>query len=156
MVIQRWQTVFLVIAFGCMLAFTLCSLGQWQLPDFTYDFHTWCISPEGKSTDGAVPPTIWTIYLACVSGLSALLPLIDIFMYRNLPQQKRVCAVSLLLTVATAFTAALLGYTAFEGAVVSWSSLAFAPFIAMAALILAWRGIGADHMKLRNADRLWS
>ena len=62
----------------------------------------------------------------------------------------------LLLTVATAFTAALLGYTAFEDAVVSWSSLAFAPFIAMAALILAWRGIGADHRKLRNADRLWS
>lgn len=156
MVIQRWQTVFLVIAFGCMLAFTLCSLGQWQLQDFTYNFNTWSISPEGQAADGAHPETIWTIYLACIAGLSALLPLLDIFMYRNLPLQKRVCAVALLTTIATACTAALLGYTAFDGAAVSWSSLAFAPFISIVALILAWRGINSDHKKIRNADRLWS
>lgn len=156
MVIQRWQTVFLVIAFGCMLVFTLCSLGQWQLQDYTLNFHTWAISSEGELTDRATPFYQGTIYLTIISSLSALLALIDIFMYRNLPAQKRICAVTLLVTIAAAATAALIGFTAIEGASVSWSSLAFAPFVAVAALILAWRGISSDHRKIRNADRLWS
>ena len=50
----------------------------------------------------------------------------------------------------------MLGYTAFQGVAVSWSSLAFAPFITIVALILAWSGINADHKKIKNADRLWS
>ena len=74
----------------------------------------------------------------------------------NLPLQKRVCLVTLLLTIFTAADAAMLGYTAFQGVAVSWSSLAFAPFITIVALILAWRGINADHKKIKNADRLWS
>lgn len=156
MVIQRWQTVFLFIAFGCMLAFTICSLGQWQLTDYTLNFHTWGISSEGELTGSAKPFFQGTAYLTCISALAALLSLIDIFLYRNLPQQKRVCAVALLMTIATACQAAYLGYTAIEGAAVSWSSLAFAPFIAAAAQILAWRGINSDHKKIRNADRLWS
>lgn len=156
MVIQRWQTVFLIIAFGCMLAFTLCSLGQWQLPDFTYNFMSWGIFPEGEKTGIVKPQPIYTIYLSCISGLAALLALIDIFLYRNLPLQKRVCLVTLLLTIFTAADAAMLGYTAFQGVAVSWSSLAFAPFITIVALILAWRGINADHKKIKNADRLWS
>lgn len=156
MIIQRWQTLFLIIAFGCMLAFTCCSLGQWQLEAYTLDFRSWGISSEGELTDGVKPFCQGTIYLACISGLAALLSLIDIFLYRNLPLQKRVCAVALLVTIATGATAALVGYTAIEGAVVSWSSLAFAPFIAIVALILAWRGINADHKKIRNADHLWS
>lgn len=156
MVIQRWQTVFLIIAFGSMLVFTLCSLGQWQLPAYTLDFHTWGISSEGEPTGGATPFGLSTIYLACISGLSALLPLIDVFLYRNLPCQKRVCAVALLITVATAAQAAVLGYTAIDGACVSWSSSAFAPFIAIVALILAWRGISSDHRKIRGANNFWS
>lgn len=156
MVIQRWQTVFLIIAFGCMLAFTLCSLGQWQLQDYTLNFHTWAISTEGELTGQATPFYQGTIYLTIISSLSALLAFIDIFMYRNLPAQKRICAVTLLVTIAAAATAALIGFTAIEGASVSWSSLAFAPFVAVVALILAWRGISSDHRKIRNADRLWS
>lgn len=156
MVIQRWQTVFLVIAFGCMLAFTLCSLGQWQLQDFTYNFHTWSISLEGQAADGAQHETIWTIYLASISGLSALLPLLNIFMYRNLLRQKRVCVVTLLITIATVCACALLGYTAFDGVCVSWSLPAFAPFISIVALIFAWRGINSDYKKISNANRLWA
>ncbi len=156
MVLQRWQTVFLFIAFGCMLAFTACSLGQWQLPDYALDFHTWGISTEGELTGNAQPFSQGTIYLAVISGLSALLSLIDIFLYRNLSLQKRVCAVSLLMVIFTVCDAAIIGYNAIENASVSWSSIAFAPFISIVALILAWRGINSDHKKIRNADRLWS
>ena len=156
MVIQRWQTVFLIIAFGCMLAFTICSLGQWQLADYSLNFNSWGISSEGELTGNAQPFFQGTIYLACISALSSLLSLIDVFLYRNLPLQKRVCAVALLLVAVTGVCAAVIGYTAIDGAHVSWSSLALAPIISVVALILAWRGIKSDHKKIRNADRLWS
>lgn len=156
MVIQRWQTIFLIIAAGCMLAFTLCSLGQWQLPDYSLTFHTWGISSEGVATDGAKSFYQGTFYILCISALSALLSLIDIFLYRDLKLQKRVCAVALLVTIATTAQVAYIGYTAIENATISWSSLAFAPFISIVAQLLAWRGINSDHKKIRNADRLWS
>lgn len=154
MVIQRWQTIFLLIASVMMGVFTFGSLGQFQLADYSLNFHTWGISSEGIPTDGSQPFCMGTIYLAIISGFSCLLPLISIFLYRNLKLQKQVCAISALFVIATGFTAATLGYSAIDNATVSWSSIAFAPFIAITACVIAYRGIASDKRKIENADRI--
>ncbi len=155
MVIQRWQSVFLLIAAVMMALFSFCSLGQFQLADYTLDFRSWGIFSEGIPTDGTTSFYQPTIYLCSISWLCTLICLIDIFLYRNLILQKRICAVATLLIIGTGFTAALLGYNCIEGASVRWSSIAFAPFIALAGTILAWRGIKADYKKIKSADRFW-
>lgn len=154
MVIQRWQSVLLLIAAVLMGLFTFSSLGQFQLPDYTLDFTTMGISSEGIADDGAKNVSVPTLYLFVVSALSSLLLLIDIFLFKNLRLQKRVCAVAILTTLATIVQGAVLGYTAVESAVCSWSSIVIAPFIAVIAAWLAYRFISSDQAKLRSVDRL--
>lgn len=154
MVIQRWQTIFLLIAATMMGIFTLSSLGQYQLTDYTLNFSTWGISSEGVPTDGSEPFRLPLAYLGVISALGCILPAIDIFLFKNLKLQKQVCAVSTLVIIAAGCTAAIVGYTAIEGASVSWSSAAFAPFIALVGCIAAYRGIAADKKKIESADRI--
>lgn len=154
MVIQRWQTIFLLIAGVMMGLFTFSPLGQFQLADYSLVMHSWAIQSEGVLTDGASSFNLPVIYLAIVSGMAAILSLIDIFLYRNLKLQKQVCAVSILVIIASIFTAATLGYTAIDGASISWSSAAFAPFIALVGAIAAYRGISGDKKKIERADRI--
>ncbi len=53
MVIQRWQSVLLLIAVIVMAAFTFMSLGQIQLPEYTLNFTTLGFYIEGEATNGA-------------------------------------------------------------------------------------------------------
>lgn len=154
MVIQRWQSVLLLIAAVMMGIFSCGSLGQFQLTDYTLQFFPWGIFSEGVPTDGARNISIPTIYLEIISVLSALLFFIDIFLYKKLSLQKKVCLVAILTTAATIATGAIIGYTAVDGAVCSWSSLVISPFVALIGGWLAVRFISSDQAKLRSADRL--
>lgn len=155
MVIQRWQSVLLLIAAALMGCFTFCSLGQIQLPDYTCNFTTFGFEIEGEVTEGGVTGFVlrtWSLFI--VSLMSMLIPFIAIFCFRNLKLQKSLCWISILFAVATAAIAGMLGYTAFDGATVSWSSLALAPFLTIIAAYLAYGRIRSDERKLKAADRL--
>lgn len=154
MVIQRWQSVLLLIAAVMMGIFSFGSLGQFQLQEYTLNFSSWGIYSEGVPTDGAQAVSVPTIYLTTISVLSALLFLIDIFLFKKLSLQKKVCYIALLTTCATIIQTAILGYTAIEGASVSWSSLICSPFIALIAGYFAVRLIISDHNKLKSIDRI--
>lgn len=155
MVIQRWQSVLLLIAAALMGCFTFCSLGQIQLPDYTCNYTTFGFEIEGEATDGG--PTgfalrTWSLFV--VSLMSMVIPIIAIFCFKNLKLQKSLCWISILFTVVTAAIAGVLGYTAFQGAAVGWSSLALAPVLAVIAVYLAYGRIRSDERKLKAADRL--
>ncbi len=155
MVIQRWQTLLLLIAAVCMGFFTFMSLGQIQLTDYTLNFTTFGFSYEGEATGGG--PTgfmtrTWGFF--AVSILSCLLPAINIFTFRNLNLQKRLCMIELLLLIAVIAAGAIYGYTGIDNGAVSWSSLVCAPFIALVADIMAYNRICADDRLLKSADRL--
>jgi len=154
MIIQRWQSLLLLIASVMMAIFTFDSLGQFQLSDNTLEFHTWGIALEGIPADGAKSFSVPTVYLLVVSVLSSLLYFIDIFLFKNTRKQKHVLLISILATIATIATAALVGYTAIEGAVAVWSLTAVAPFIAVITGIFAYRCIKSDEEKIRSYDRL--
>lgn len=155
MVIQRWQSVLLFFAALMMGVFTFSSLGQVQTADFTLNFTSLGFTYEGVATNGA--PTgyfLHTWYFFIVSLASALLMLLDIFLFKNFRLQKSVCCISILFAIASTAVAAGIGYYSVDGADVSWSTMAFCPLLAIFACIMALRCIRRDERLLRSVDRL--
>lgn len=155
MVIQRWQSVFLLIVTVMMAIFTFMSLGQVQLPDYTLNFTTLGFTYEGVATDGA--PTgyyfhTWPFFI--VSLVALVLPFINIFCFKNMKLQKNLCIIEIFLLLAILTLGCVYGYYHFDDAVVSWSSLIIAPLIAFIADIMAYNRISHDQRLLRAADRL--
>lgn len=155
MVIQRWQSVLLLIAAALMACFSFMSLGQMQLSEFTLNFTTIGFSYEGIPTDGA-PSGYYmhTWIFFTVSILSALLPLMAIFCFKNLKLQKNLCLIEVLILIAVAGVGAGYGYYGIPEGEVSWSSLIIAPLIAFVADVMAYNRISHDQRLLRSADRI--
>ena len=155
MVLQRWQTVMLLITVALMACFTFLSLGQFQTTDYTLNFTTIGFSIEGSPTGGAETGYYaHTWFLFIISLMATLIPFINIFLYKNLPLQKRLCLIEILFILSAICLAGLEGYKGVEGAVCSWSSLALAPFLSLILMIMAWTFINKDHKLLRSVDRI--
>lgn len=156
MVIQRWQSVMLLIAGVMMGIFSFCSLGQIQAADYTFNVTALGICREGIATASDEATGISTVVLFVLSLLSAILPLIDIFCFRNMPLQKKVSLVSALFAAVAGILAAFSAsqFASEFNASVGWSTFICAPAIAVIADILAFRLISSDQKKLRAADRL--
>lgn len=155
MVIQRWQTVMLLLVFALMACFSFLSLGQVQTPFYTYNFTCYGFTIEGEPTDGALSGVqVYTWFLFIIAVMSAVLPLINIFLYRNLTLQKRVCLIEILFILAAICIAGLEGYRGIPGYECQWSSLALAPFLSLILMIFAWGLINKDHNLLKSVDRI--
>lgn len=138
-----------------MGVFTFMSLGQVQLTDYTLNFSTIGFEYEGEAVNGA--PTGFLLHtwgFFALSLLSAVLPLINIFLFKNLQVQKRICLIEILLLIAVITTGAIYGYTGIDNGAIAWSSLVCAPFLALLADIMAFNRIIADERLLKSADRL--
>lgn len=154
MVIQRWQSVLLLIAGVMMGCFTFFSLGQVQLPDMSLNLTTLGFTIEGVPTDGApggYEERTWAFFV--VSLMSFIIPVLNIFLFKNLSLQKNLCLIEALFITATIVIALVVGYNSFEGNPVSWSSLAIAPFIALVADTMALNCIRKDDHRLKSVDR---
>lgn len=155
MVIQRWQSILLFIVAGVMACFTFMSLGQVQLPEQTLDFTTLGFTIEGVATDGAPSGYLehtWAFFI--VSLMSAIIPLVNIFLFKNMKLQKTLCLIEVLFLLALTAIGCAYGYWHFDGYQVSWSSLIVAPLLAFVADIMAYNRICADQRLLRAADRI--
>lgn len=153
MVIQRWQSVLLLIAVVVMACFTFMSLGQVQTQDYTFNFSSCGFYPEGIPT-GSVPEPVSTWYFFALSLLTAILPLIAIFCFKNFKLQTRLCLWTMLLLSCVIIIGAILGYQTIDGGDVAWSSLVCAPFIALTAVCLAYNLICRDWRIIRDSERL--
>lgn len=155
MVIQRWQSVLLFITAIMMACFTFMSLGQVQMSQYTLDFTTLGFEIEGEATDGAMSGFFMRTWIFfAVSLLSAVIPLINIFLFKNLSFQKTVCLLELVILVAVVCSGCAYGYFGIPGSQVSWSSLIAAPLIAFVSDVMAYNRIGRDMRALRSADRI--
>lgn len=155
MVIQRWQSVLLLVVTALMAAFTFMSLGQLQTADFSYNITTMGLYYEGEATGGA--PTgcyMHTWYFFTLSLLSALVSLISIFLYKKTRLQKRMCLINIMFMIALYAVGAGVGYAMVPGATVGWSTLIIAPLLGIAATVMAYNRISSDERKLRSADRI--
>ena len=136
MVIQRWQTVWLLMA--AILAVVFCFL------------------PMALVSDAMASPESVTFIRPTDLGVVALLLFIAIFLYKNTARQRTVTLVSMLLIVVVMVTEVcyLLSWDAGAGARVEWLGSIFLLLGALVSAVLAYRGIRHDERLLRAADRL--
>lgn len=134
MVIQRWQSVLLLIS-----AIFVALAG---------------ILPYAVTANGVDVCAVQTPVLLCVDILVALLLLIDIFLYRNLRYQMKVTRLALGLIVV--LEAAIAAYTCagLESATISIIGGIVMPVLALISAFVALRLMLRDYRLLRSADRL--
>lgn len=144
MVIQRWQSVVLLIACAVMAFFSFGDLAT-----VVNDLGSFTFTAMGYA-DGSAQVAASTWYFFAISLLSAILPLIAIFRYRNLRLQKRLCSISALIMAAVAVVGFVLNMGVQQ---VSYSVLAAAPFVGIIACFVARNMISSDEKKLRAVDR---
>lgn len=155
MVIQRWQSVLLLLVAALMATFSFISLGQIQLPEYSLNFTTLGFCIEGISTNGAPSGFVahtWIFFI--LSILSAIIPLIAIFLFKNLKLQKKLCLFEVLFIMAVAIVGAMYGYNTIDGGEISWSSMIIAPLLALIADVMAYNRINSDQKLLRSVDRI--
>lgn len=154
MVIQRWQSVLLLIAAAVMACFTFIPFGIVTTPDYTFNLTSLGFYEQGVPTDGAQPMVIHTWYFFMLSITTIVLLLVDIFLFKNLRLQQRICMVSILFIIADGCVGGLLGFCAIDGGQIWWKTTALCPFIALIGAILAWYRMAQDYSLLKSADRL--
>lgn len=145
----------LLITVALMACFTFLSLGQVQTQMFSYNFTTLGFSIEGNPDPGTPGgTTIHTWFLFIVSLMTIIIPFINIFLYKNLPLQKRMCLIEILFLLSTICIAGWEGYRGMPGGECQWTSLAMAPFLALILMVFSWGLINRDHRLIRSADRI--
>lgn len=156
MVIQRWQSVLLLVTVALMACFSFLSLGQIQTADYTYNFSCLGFYIEGEPAAPGVPHgfQVYTWFLFIVAVMGAVIPFVNIFLYRNLPLQKRMCLIEILFILSAICIAGWEGYRGIPGYECSWSTLAIAPFLALILSVMTWGLINKDHKLIKSVDRI--
>lgn len=138
MQIQRIQTLWLLFALGCMVAFIVLPFGHIELPGVgvgdlrSYDF----------------------LGLIIPAGLAALLQLIGIFSYKSIGNQRSIVVLALMMVlVSIGITVYILCDRATQGIIEwGWPTAFLAGALVFNALALV--GINHDIRLLRSYDRL--
>lgn len=155
MVIQRWQSVLLLVAAVMMGVASFATLAQINATDFTYLFSALGVKYAGIPTEGAPTGYVFDSWTLFVMGLaSAILPFIAIFLFRNLKRQMRVVLISILFCLTFAAIAGVSAYDFADGASVIWNQTVCAPLLALVAEVMAWQRINSDKNKILATDRI--
>ncbi len=136
MVIQRWQSVFLLLSAVLMGTFTLAPFAQVSIDNTVH-----CIS----SLNSSIPYLVLNI-------LISILTLISIFLYKNLKQQKSITLITILLTIASIISGILLVKSI--GSDVIWHWTCCLPILSIILLFMAHSRMRADERLLKSYDRI--
>ena len=163
--IQRIQTIYLLLAAALMATFLFCPIAQFDTPDGLYNFTSQGVSTvmAEPATDGSEATIAQTSVFTATWGVLALgavitvLSLVAIFLYKNRPNQARVCMINAFFMVTFYIIIFLSGYT-FQNDLAathtSWSAYLVMPFVALVLDILAYRAINKDEQLVRSMDRI--
>ncbi|MDR0575195.1 MAG: DUF4293 domain-containing protein [Tannerella sp.] len=153
--IQRIQTVYLLIVAGLFIALMFLPLAMLQTDSAIYMFGV-----AGVSTTTQPPELIYPTWaLMAIAAIIILLSFAIIFMYKKRVMQIRICVFNALLTIGFC---ALFGFYLWQIksspelsliriSLRFWASF---PVIAPIFLYLAIRNIGADEALVRSLERL--
>jgi hypothetical protein len=148
MVIQRIQSVYLLIAVILMVVFAFVPALTFELADKTVLYGA---LETGSAGNLHINPLLITLII-----LISLLAFIDIFLYKNLQRQMTVCFVDIIIGLAMLVA---IGIQAFvvgnrEGWTVSWQWYVLLPVLSIIFLMMAHKAMSRDKKKLLDADRL--
>lgn len=152
MVIQRWQSVFLLIATIAMALFCFMPSVIFNTVDNIYTMTSCGVT----AADGACVQCS-LVYLI-LNILIAVLSFITIFLFKDLKRQMRMIAIALILTLASCITFGIMAYmniSALSATSVEWQYGRLAlPLITLLSQWLAYRGMMRDRNKLASYDRI--
>ena len=138
MQIQRIQTLWLIVALACMVAFMFIPFGT--------------ISIAGAGEAMLYPYDLWGVVIP--AALAVLFLLVAVFSYKNLPVQRREVVLSAMMELVTAGVALYVLFdSATEGSIGRGWSVALVG-VAFVFTLLAIVGINRDSKLLRSYDRL--
>ncbi len=140
MVIQRWQSVLLLIATICMALFCFTPFASFN-------------DPASAESVLSASPSDFIVFLVLNLTIAALL-FISIFLFRNLKRQLTVTLLSILLMIVSAVTGIIIVYVRLEGGHIELSGGALLLIIAFVASLRAYRCIARDRRLLTSMDRL--
>ena len=148
MVIQRIQSVYLLIAVILMVVFAFVPALTFELADKTVLYGA---LETGRAGNLHINPLLITLII-----LISLLAFIDIFLYKNLQRQMTVCFVDIIIglamLVAIGIQAFAVSYT--KDWTVSWQWYVLLPVLSIIFLMMAHKAMSRDKKKLLDADRL--
>ena len=133
MVIQRWQSVFLLLASIMMGIF--------------------CVLPLATQGNVDFYPYQQPVYLI-LNALVAVLSFIAIFLFKNLARQKMVVKVNAFLIVASAIVGAIMIYVGMPNLEILWTAGPLLLICSLLMTIAALRRINQDDRLLKAADRI--
>lgn len=148
MVIQRIQSVYLLIAVILMVIFAFFPALSFELADKTVLYGA---LETGRAGHMHVDPLLITLII-----LISLLAIVDIFLYKNLQRQMTVCFVDIIIGLAMLVA---IGIQAFyvgnrDGWTVTWQWYVLLPVLSIVFLMMAHKAMSRDKKKLLDADRL--
>ena len=151
--LQRIQTVYLLIIVGLMVATLFLPLAILQAGDQFYSFDT-----TGVSTVTAEPELVYPMWgLFALTAVISILALVTIFLFKKRILQIRLCVFNAILMLGFyglfAFFVWMLEGELTDIALNLKIALSF-PVIALILDYLAIRNIGADEALVRSLDRL--
>ena len=150
--LQRIQTVYLLIITVLMMLVLFMPLALMQGGELFYTFDVMGLSAIKEPVELLYP----TWALVALTGVSALLALITIFLYKNRVLQIRLCVFNtvLMLGFYALFAFYTLNFKAdLQAELMVKIALSF-PLIGLILNYLAIRSIGADEMLVRSLNRL--
>lgn len=138
MVIQRWQSVLLLLAGIVMGLFCLSPLAVTSAQDV-------------ETTQVFIKdiPVVLT-----VSILVAVILLLSIFMYKNLKKQMKITLLSIVLICVVLVAGIFVVYVAYPGYKIEVTGALMVLVISLILAVGAYRLMGKDLKKLRSYDRL--
>ena len=148
MVIQRIQTVFLIIAIIEMVIFAFFPALTFELGEKTVLYGA---LESGRAGNLHIDPLLFTLVILII-----FLAIIDIFQYKNLQRQMTICFVDIIICIALMIAICIQAFVAGsrEGWVVSFHWPIWQPMLAIVFLGLAHKAMARDKKTLRDADRL--
>lgn len=148
MVIQRIQSVYLIIAIILMVVFAFFPALTFELGGRQFVY--------GALEAGKVGVTHIDPLMLMLVVLISLLAFIDIFLFKNLQRQMTVCFVNIIIALAMIIAICIQAFVVGnrEGWTVSWQWYALLPVFAIIFMMLAHKAMSRDKKKLLDADRL--
>ena len=148
MVIQRIQSVYLLIAVILMVVFAFFPALTFELGGRQFVY--------GALEAGKVGVTHIDPLMLMLVVLISLLALIDIFLFKNLQRQMTVCFVDIIIGLAMLVA---IGVQAFyvngkDGVTLTWQWYLLLPILSIVFLMLAHKAMSRDKKMLRDSDRL--
>ncbi len=152
--IQRIQTIYLLVVVALVAMTLFFPLAFFATPEQIYTLYASGL----KGIDGEVAQG--TIYMFAPLLVAAILPLVNIFLFRNRMLQIRLCVMEAVLLLGTSVIIGVyffLSYRVFSLLEISTQGFKVAlmfPLIAIFFTYLAARAIFSDELLVRSVDRI--